>query len=379
MIRKVNTSEFFLASMLVFSISILNLGVSPLGLFFIVSGILLVYRRFISSVSSCIFLFSFFLVLSYGYIFKVVNPLDIGYIATYIYCFLCFIGFSIFNYYSTEDKVRILKFVIKIHCFALLLQSIIYLLTAKYLDLHHIITLFSHESRYESSSLSFLNIARSTGFSIEPSNAAAVITYLNLIYLIIIGKVDRFFITSQIFTLLTLSFASIAVSVGIIISSILYFSYKERRGRVFLGASLLSFILATLAIYIITWRIEDAVDYDAIGYRMVIFSYFNSASIYDLIFGQGIHIFNTPTVFENVLLNSSNIRDPGLFVNIWFSFGFLGVIATFCLLYFLSQNILVFSVVIFCLILKFDYMQPIFWFAIFSMITLKMSSLMRFR
>ncbi|MEZ8204531.1 hypothetical protein ACED47_10610 [Vibrio splendidus] len=379
MTRKVNASEFFLASMLVFFISILNLGVLPLGLFLIFSGILLAYGRFLSSVSSYIFLFFFFLFLSYGYIFKVVNPLDVGYTATYIYCFLCFVGFSIFNDYSTVDKIKILRFVIQIHCFALFSQSLVYLLTSKYIDLHYIITFFTYESRYESSSLSFLNVARSTGFSIEPSNAAAVITYLNLVYLIFKGKVDRFFIISQLFTLLTLSFASIAVSVGIVISSLLYFSHREGRVRLFLGAVLLSFTLGFLAIFIITWRLEDAVDYDAIGYRMVIFSYFNNANIYELIFGQGIHIFNTPTFFNNVLLNSSNIRDPGLLVNILFSFGFLGVMAIFLLLYFLSSNVLVFFVVIFCLILKFDYMQPIFWFAIFSMISYKVSSLVRFR
>ncbi|HDY8131508.1 TPA: hypothetical protein RQL08_003270 [Vibrio vulnificus] len=233
--------------------------------------------------------------------------------------------------------------------------------------------MFTYESRYESNAIAFMGIPRSTGFSIEPSNAAALIIYLNLIYLVYKDRVDGFFIIGLLSTLLTLSFASIGVSISILIVSILYQTKKDGKIKLFLPYLILSLVLGVICLSIIIWRVKYAVDYDALGYRLKIIDYFVNADLYYLLFGQGIHIFELPTYFENILLNSSNIRDAGLLINVLFSFGLVGLFFIIVFLYICSPSFLIFICILLCSLLKFDYMQPIFWFLTFCILSRRFS------
>ncbi len=373
MISNISKMDFIFAAILLMSVSILNLGLLSILFFLLFLAALIITNRCKISIPSYIFVVFFFLIITYSYMYRVENPIDIAYIATFLYCFLCFLAFSVFDSYQINDKLRIVKFVISIHAFTLLIQTSFYLISGKYIDIHYAITMFTYESRYESNAIAFMGIPRSTGFSIEPSNAAALIIYLNLIYLVYKDRVDGFFIIGLLSTLLTLSFASIGVSISILIVSILYQTKKDGKIKLFLPYLILSLVLGVICLSIIIWRVKYAVDYDALGYRLKIIDYFVNADLYYLLFGQGIHIFELPTYFENILLNSSNIRDAGLLINVLFSFGLVGLFFIIVFLYICSPSFLIFICILLCSLLKFDYMQPIFWFLTFCILSRRFS------
>jgi hypothetical protein len=345
----------------------MNLGFFPLSMFLMLLVAFLAINRFNLSIGSYVLFLAFFIALCYSYLFISEYPLDRGYIATLLYSFLSLLFVSIFAYYSQKDRLIALKRVILLNCFVLALQFFIFFILKKYIDFHYLITLMSYESRFESNALAFLNIARSTGFSVEPSNAAAVLTYLNATYLIIKKKPDRFFIFSQATTIFTLSFASIGISALIIISTLYYVYGRKTRLSVKIFSLLIIVVTTALAVAVIYWRLESAVDYDALGYRMAILKYFTNADVTSFLFGQGLLIYDLPQTFNNVTLNSSHIRDSGFLINILFSLGLFGLVLFIVFLFLCSENRLIFFVMLAVCLFKFDYMQPVFWILLYSL------------
>lgn len=344
----------------------MNLGIFPMFVLVVLVIFFLYYSRFALSISSYFIATIFFLLLSFSYVFLIESPSDKGYIATYIYTILALIVCFILNAYDSTERISALYLVIRLNCYLLVIQFLVFLVTKKYLDLHYILTLFSYESRFESNSLSLFQIARSTGFFIEPSNAAAAITYLNIMYLFEVGKPNRTFLINQVFTIFTLSFASIAISTAIVGFSLLVHAGELKSKMLKLSIYILTTCVSILGALIIYWRLELAQDYDAMAYRLQVFQYFKNADINSILFGKGIHIFDIPSEFNGVILNSSHIRDSGFLINSFFSIGIIGTCFFVLGLYLFGLGFVTTSILLMVFMFKFDYMQPVFWLAIFT-------------
>ncbi|MGI2808288.1 hypothetical protein ACRTC9_15255 [Vibrio vulnificus] len=364
--RTLSLSERLLLVLLILFSALMNLGILPLLVLAVLVVFFLCYSRFALSISSYFITTIFFLLLSFSYVFLTETPSDKGYVATYIYTVLALIVCFILNSYARTERISAIHLVIRLNCYLLVIQFLFFLVTNKYLDLHYILTLFSYESRFESNSLSSFQIARNTGFFIEPSNAAAVITYLNVMYLFEVGKPNRTFVVNQLFTIFTFSFASIAISTVIIGFSLLALSGELKSKILKLTIYILTIFVVILGALTIYWRLELAQDYDAMAYRMQVLQYFKNADINSILFGKGIHIFDIPSEFNGVVLNSSHIRDSGFLINIVFSIGIIGAFFLVLGLYLFGLGFVTTSIFLMVFMFKFDYMQPVFWMAIFT-------------
>ena len=341
----------------------MNLGVMNLSIalaFLLVAGF--VFGAKFSIYPFILFLLFYFLI-AYPLAFSQFKIEEPAYIGSLVYCFTIICTFFVIRAVKENTLLKALRYVIIFHCGAVVLQFFTFLLFGKYIDLHNYITFFSYESRPESNSLSGWGLIRPTGFLVEPSNVAALITFFNVIYLSIVRKFDSFFVKVQLCTFLTLSFAAIGISSLILM--VVLFNYSINQVDKFKKTIAVATIILILviSIFVFYWRVYIAVDYDSLAYRMVILRFFQSISLESLLFGHGILISKYPLLVEGVYLNNSHFRDVGFFVNSIFSFGTI-LTFIFILFSFFCNKWFVFFTLIIALFSKFDYMQPIFWFAL---------------
>lgn len=362
---KVNKSalEVFVLVMLA---TVMNFGFMPLLLFLVCFFFIAIKRKFkfLISIDQIVIVLVFILVmlgslLYYGH--KVTEKL---YIASIIYAVLA-LGVSgllcTFNKKAIEEGVR---YAIITIIFLLVFQQVYYIVLGDYFDVHWALTVGKYTSRYESEFIQGFGLIRGTAFSIEPSNCAAILTYLIVIYTFSKNKFDLFSVVAICATAITFSFASIAISIAILT----LFSFTVIFSKLTIKSIIITFLLAVLVVFGLMFFLErmfGGVGYDAAGARLFIFEFLGSQNGLSHVFGHGVLAFEQPFDIDGFELTNSHIRDSGFWVNLYFSSGVIGVLAFFILLYRKSSSLIFVMLFMVTFLYKFDYMQPMFWLYLF--------------
>ena len=284
------------------------------------------------------------------------------YIATSVYLLLS--AMLAFVFVSKKSKIFLsqsIEFFIWAILVILVFQQLVYFVIGGYVDLHKALTFGVYESRFESGFFSQYGLIRPTAFAVEPSNMAATLLLYSALYFQIKKKVNLKLMVMVSGSVLTLSFASILVS-SVLLGVLVFYFNKKIRVYFLPLVALLSFAL----IYLLYARSMSASDYDAVGARLGIFDYISNQSISRHILGNGFLAFETPVILDGREFTNSQIRDSGFWVNLYFSSGLLGVVLFGCYLYRVSVSKVHFFFILIILFLKFDYMQPVFWFVILT-------------
>lgn len=284
------------------------------------------------------------------------------YIAVTIYLLMSLMLAMVFVFKDSKERLaRSIETYVWFVVALIVVQQLVYLIFGVYLDVHSILTLGVYESRFESGFFSQFGLIRPTAFSVEPSNMAATMLLFLALYIQVKGSEGWRVILMLLAPVLTLSFASILVSSILLFLLVLY---SNRRFRYyFLPACLL---ISAALVYLFYIRSVSDSDYDALGARLVIFKYLSSQSLYEHFLGNGFFAFEVPIILGSHELSNSHIRDTGFWINVYFSCGIVGTAVIAAYLYWASNNHVAFYFIVAVLFLKFDYMQPVFWFVVLS-------------
>ncbi|EGR1119512.1 TPA: hypothetical protein ACPVXQ_004417 [Vibrio parahaemolyticus] len=368
---KIIKQDSFLLGVLLFLFSICNLGPAPLALTIAFVSLFLFYDRFKFNFYNYLIILLFFLLCAWALLFSYHELYFKVYAATFIYVILAFLVVGIITGFSKDTVINAIVFVIFIHLATIIFQQFFYILTKHYIDLHQVVTLGKYLSRNESGFINGLGMTRPTGFYVEPSSVAAIITFFNVWYYILNKRATLKFYVIQFLTMLSFSFAAIAISLLIIAYT---FFRHELIKKVNIKTLISLFVVALIFIYFVNIfyiRLTGGVGYDSVGFRQIILNHLINRDIMDNLFGEGILIFESAIKTNGLILSNSNIRDSGLWVNIIFSLGIFGLIAFTIFIAFFSGGLSNFIVLSFALFSKFDYLQPIVWFSIFLLLTHK--------
>lgn len=359
---------------LLFFVPLMNSGLHMLGtvicwFFFclFLSYKKITYTKFY--IGDCFLLLVLFL---YGLITLILKPYDIyslqvnTYLVAVIYISIVYIFISLLRNFNYEYIVKIFRFYLVILATTILFQWLIYFLTSDYIDLNKIISFGQSESRYTSLTFKAIGLIRPTAFFTEPSNASAVISMITFCYMFLIKKLDGYVILGFIVSILTLSTAGVLI--GSISLGILLLFYKSKsRSKLF---KILVFILCLIFIfYILSFsydRVSNSSEYDMLATRNVVTNIIQSQVWYKHLIGNGVSILSAPIVIDGYVVHDYSFRDSGFFINLYYSFGFIGLI-----LFLIWARIKIKSnlyLIIFFVVLqsKFDYLQPVFWLLIFT-------------
>lgn len=286
------------------------------------------------------------------------------YISNLLYIFNALLLFFVLTSLSKENLIKILKSIISLMIFILIFQHILYITTSIYLDLHKIFTIGAYESRFEGGMFNRFGLIRATGFSVEPSNFSILIIYLAFFHFLVSRNI-KIANYQLIGSCLTLSFAAIGI-VSVLLVLLNYkklFNLKLKNILFFLCFFCLSLLLIILFYY----RMTAGVGYDAVGSRLILFSYLKEQPIDNFLLGNGTLFYSGKMDFNNFSLTEAQIKDTGLLVNMLFSFGIFGLLAFLIYVFKFSGGQLVFYFSILLMMTKFDYGQPIFWLFVFLM------------
>ncbi|HIF9237334.1 TPA: hypothetical protein ACX6QH_003732 [Photobacterium damselae] len=272
---------------------------------------------------------------------------------------------------STRDRKTIqnaLIYVAVVHVSILLTQHIVYIISKQYIDIHNFITFGKYISRYHSAYLNSFGLIRPTGVSIEPSNISAIINFYIVSYLIMGGEKNKLLYFSIIGNMLSFSFASILISILIlIVVSISDRDLRKKKYFKYVFFAMISF-LSVYALQLVYFRLTGNVDYDALAFRQQIINLIYNQKIEYHLFGHGVLMSENPFLIDNTIVYHSNIRDSGFWINLYFTGGIFIVILFLLYLYLSIKNIYFVIIVIISLCSKFDYMQPTFWLLMFIII-----------
>ncbi|MDO9945280.1 hypothetical protein Q7412_03000 [Glaesserella parasuis] len=295
------------------------------------------------------------------------------YLISFLYFCIAVIFAKIFLGFERVYYIKAIEYFIYFYIAIIILQYILFFTFKIYLDFHNIITLGEYHSRIGSNTISSLGMIRATGLSIEPSNASSTIAYLICLYFVLEDNISKKYLILS--PAITLSFTSILVFIPVYFFSILSGSFKKN--------SILYLLLGCIVLYIgyiiLEYRLSYD-DYDAISFRSLIIYFLLESNWVNLLIGHGIYMSEIPIQLGNYTLYHSNIRDAGLFFNLIFSFGIPITVIFYYIFLKKLFSISILSAVLFVALgmLKFDYMQPIFWFVMSIIATYKPNNLRRY-
>lgn len=285
------------------------------------------------------------------------NVKFVMYAAIFIYLMAVVMAVLFFYEVGLNDLSNALSKFIYITFILLVFQHLMYLFFNYYVDVHKVITVFNVDSRYFSTLLLRFGLIRPTGWTVEPSNMGAIITFCTVLYYLINKKVDRVLKFGLCGSIITFSFAAIVIAVVII--SVISLRHLSPFRVLFLSTPILGGLC-----YFVYYRMTGGVDYDAFGMRVVIIEAISSQDIYNLLFGNGFFALSSPLNLSGTYIYDYNIRDSGVWINLLFSIGLIPLVFLFLILYFLIKNLSDFFIVVAAMSSKFDYFQPFFWFFI---------------
>ena len=283
------------------------------------------------------------------------------YIAIFIYLILVTLTVLYIFYIGFNNVQKSFRLFIIVSFFIVISQQIVFVITGEYLDIHSAMTLFKAESRYFSPLLASVGLIRPTGWTVEPSNMSAILTFSTVIYYLIVSKIDRVVIMGLACAILTFSFAAI-----IIVAAIFFF--MSIRSLSFSKLFVLSTPLVVLLSYFVYYRVTGGVGYDSLGVRMEMLKIIEAQDIENLLLGNGFFALQSPLNVNSHLVYDYNIRDSGLWPNLVFSIGVIPTVVVVCSLFFLIRDKTEFFIIFFALFSKFDYFQPFFWFFVLIII-----------
>jgi hypothetical protein len=270
--------------------------------------------------------------------------------------------FTIILFWIFIDSIKVkyihksIKSILLLLLLIVLIQHIFYIVTKHYFDIHYIITLGGYFSRVDGALINSYGLTRVSGISIEPSNFSAMISYLTILYYLLKQKLDKVIYLGFLASFLTFSYA------GIVINTILFMLLYIKNNKINVKLISLFLIILYVVSSILIDRLFSNVEYDLITSRMYIFQVFNNSSWVQFLFGNGMLAFEFPITINDTIITNSNIRDTGIWINLLFSSGVVGIIL---LLLYIHANLKSKFELILIIILfnyKLDYLQPIFWF-----------------
>lgn len=316
----------------------------------------------------------------YGLGSLILRPYDFYYlqINTYlvavIYISIVYIFMSLLKEFDYDYIVKVFRYCLVFLSSIILIQWIIYLSLGDYLDLNKIVSFGKSESRYTSNTFRALGLIRPTAFFTEPSNASAVISMFTFCYMFLVKKLDGYMIFGFLVSILTLSTAGVLI--GSVSLGILLLFYKNGYNSK-LFKLLLSIISVIVVFYMLSFsydRVSSSSEYDMLATRSVIANVMYGQAWYKHLFGNGISILSEPIVIDDYLVHDYSFRDSGFFVNLYYSFGLVGLILF--VLWSRSKISNNTQLIVFFVVLqsKFDYLQPVFWLLIFTVSMLKDNS-----
>ena len=357
---------------------IVNFGIVSLSLSFALL-LFLIFLGYKLNIGNDIKCFVYSLILPFIFILfsilSIIIYLDyvrlIVYFATYIYLFMVILAVLYFYQSGINNLSQALSKFIFFSLVLLTIQHLVYYIFHFYIDVHKILTVFSSESRYFSTTFNNFGIIRPTGWTLEPSNMSAIVTFSSVLYYIINKKFDSVLIAGFLTSIFTLSFASIIINLLLIF----LISIKKIPRSKFIFLIFPSIFMLSLLVY---YRMTYAIDYDAIGMRMVMVDLIFSQDIYSLLFGNGFLALSSPVYFSGSYIYDYNIRESGFWFNMIFSVGLVPVIVIVLCIFLIVKDINVFLIVIVALSSKFDYFQPFFWFFILLLIGISLEKLHMF-
>ncbi|HEY0334205.1 MAG TPA: hypothetical protein VGC74_10905 [Stenotrophomonas sp.] len=217
--------------------------------------------------------------------------------------------------------LRACHYYVYFHAFFFLAQLIWFMATGKFIDFNNYIREEYANTIYSSRSLEGLFIPiRATGLFSEPSIYSMTVFPVALLVTLWEKRISALTILGALTSFLALSIAGMAITLagaGLFVLS--------TRGRRMLKVAMVAAIIVLLplggAIY--QRRVVDAVDYDAIGSRMLVIDHLQKQSYPDALFGNGL-LWDENKPIGRSGLWGRNVRDSSFYVYVYFTLGALG-------------------------------------------------------
>lgn len=350
---------FLLASLSFFSVR----AMLACWMLSLVSVTLVLYRKRRLSIvkDDALFLLPMFIVL----VFSVFHEVYLNYLIKYFSFFFMIMGLAV--YVKSLDSplveiVRALKIFVLFHSLCFLVQLGVYLLVGEYIDFDSVIRERETKALYEARSLegSALNI-RATGLFSEPSFYSMVVLPALSIYLFVINRIDYTVVVGLLSVLLSFSLAGVAVSSIVV----LFYCVKSRfillLNPLSLVCVVLIFLMTPVFLDFYESRIVDQTDYDVVGSRLRVFEEFDVRGILKNLFGAG-YLWEEEGLHGSIGLKGYEIRDSSFYIYTFYCSGFMGVLAFFCVLFFLfRKNIYILLLVVCFFLFKFHVMFFYLW------------------
>ncbi|MEY8213292.1 MAG: hypothetical protein RPR97_02285, partial [Colwellia sp.] len=312
------------ASLFLFTFSFFNVKVLSLACVALLGGYLLSYRRhggvpfdkasslIALSFFSIVFLFSIFNEFYFNYFLKVTALTVMMILMSSYYLKLC----------NRYDFLNSLKLVVALHSGFFLIQFIVYMTTGYFIPFDSYIRDYS-DVLHLSRALDGLAITiRGTGLFSEPSFYSMSILPFALAIMVIEKRIGLYALLGLGTALLSLSIASIII----VTLSLLIYSVFIGLSKFEKSVAIAAVILSSPFLYTVyDLRINQAIDYDAVSSRELIFDEIAIRGWNEALFGWGF-LWDGLYPQGHLLLNGAHVRDSSFYMYLVFCSGYVGLI-----------------------------------------------------
>ena len=217
--------------------------------------------------------------------------------------------------------LRACHYYVYIHAFFFLLQLGWFVATGKFIDFNNYIREEYANTIYSSRSLEGLIIPiRATGLFSEPSIYSMTVFPIALLIALREKRISASTVLGAMTSFLALSIAGMAITLAG--AALFIFSTNGRR-LVKIAMIGVLILLLPLGAAIYQRRVVDAVDYDAIGSRMLVIDHLERQSYTDALLGNGL-LWDENQPIGRSGLWGRNVRDSSFYVYVYFTVGALG-------------------------------------------------------
>ncbi len=251
------------------------------------------------------------------------------------------------------------KFFIYAHSLFFTLQLVFYMATGSFIDFNNMVR--EEESRVLWSSQAlhgFIIPIRATGLFSEPSFYSMTVLPIALILAIHEKKISPPVIIGFATCILSLSMAALIIS----LISILLIIALSKKSKILNAVIALIVITSSPALYgVFSNRIFESADYDAVASRIMIFEEFKQRGLVKNIFGSGF-LWDEDKPIGATGLKGYHTRDSSFFINIIFSSGFIGLLASLSFLLFIfRKKIRYLAALLVILLFKLSILHAVLW------------------
>lgn len=266
---------------------------------------------------------------------------------------------------SKAEFLFVIRFVILAHSMFFLVQFFVFMLTGEYVDFNSYVRGEEAVGLYESKALEGLAVQiRAGGLFSEPSFYSMSILPFTLVLMVLERNVGKIAAVGLGTSLLSLSIASMIV---VAISCAVYAVAVglSKREKILLIAGIVFSFPFMYTVYDL--RVNQSIDYDAVGSRNLIFLELRLRDLRDSLFGSGF-FWNENYPQGKLNLDGAHIRDSSFYAYMLYGAGYIGSAFFIFLVTKLFGYKSVFFYLFLCMLLfKHHFVSAMLWLVILIM------------